>query len=128
MENRSRLVGSLTYDTYFQGQSVSHRREVTPSKEFSAVTVVPSLHTILSRPVPGLPGFTAPGLGAPKDPPQMGRKGRGGVIEGRGGAGCPFHCCRIHSPVKRMSSDDTDKATCTRAHKMLSAAVRENTQ
>ena len=48
-------------------------------------------------------------LGAPKDPPQMGRKGRGGVIEGRGGAGCPFHCCQIHSPVKRMSSDDTDR-------------------
>ena len=117
MENRSRLVGSLTYDTYFQGQSVSHRREVTPSKEFSAVTAVPSLRTILSRPVPGVPGFTAPGLGAPKDPPQMGRKGRGGVIEGRGGAGCPFHCCRIHSPVKRMSSDDTarqgDSHTCS---------------
>ena len=135
MENRSRLVGSLTYDTYFQGQGVSHRREVTSSKEFSAVTAVPSLRTILSRPVPGLPGFTAPGLGAPKDPPQMGRKGRGGVIEGRGGAGCPFHCCQIHSPVKRMSSDDTDKNphTCSenvgrigeRRHLKLSANTLE---
>ena len=91
MENRSWLVDSLTYDTYCQGQGVPHTRErnPSPSKEFSAVTAVPSLHTILSRPVPGVPGHPVlqhlVWVGCPKDPPQMDRKGR--VIEGRGGRG-----------------------------------------
>ena len=55
----------------------------------------------------------------------MGRKGRGGVIEaGRGGPGCPFHCCQIHSPVKRISSDDTDKNTS--AHTCSENVVRNS--
>ena len=131
MVNRSWPVDSLTYATYhFALIPPTYRSAAgswcpahksgdpsSPSKEFSAVTVMslPSLHTILSRPVPGVPGHPVLqhlDTWTPSDGGQQQEgAGRGDRVKGRG-QGCPFHCCcQIHSPVKRRSSDDTDKNT-----------------
>ena len=111
------LSGFLTYDTHCQCHGVPHIREVIaalPQKNSPCPLLA---HNFVTSGPPWCP-WTVDTVSLdtkfystwpPKDPPQSGRKGRDQVIEGRGGW-CPFHClCQIHSPVKRMSSDDTDK-------------------
>ena len=94
-KNRSWPVDSLTYATYLSAagsRCPAHKRgDPSPSKEFSAVTVMSLPCTQFCHvrsPVSLDTQFYStwtPG-GPPKDPPQMvGRKGRDGVIELRGG-------------------------------------------
>ena len=131
MENRSWLVDSFTYDTYCQGQGVPYRREVTPIslKGILCCHRRPFLahNFVTSGPrCPWTPGFTAPGLGAPKDPPQMGRKGRSGVIEGRAGQGVHFIAVKSTHRWKGCLQM-TPTRTRTRARKMLAGSVKEDT-